>query len=179
MFSGLKEKVLYLAKIVGFKEVRFDVILEKESPAPVTYLESTYASILIWPVDNLSPNKLTKEAISAERLLDERLTERESSGVVIDGYVIIALDRFYDELKSEVLEVEQNTRLCRKHIVWEDSENWVRLERVTTLGFSLPSEISDFADVPSLDFNAQKLIDELNSTQPRALARKHDTWSAQ
>jgi len=179
MFEGLKEVVLELGASVGFEKAALELKLDDEDQVPFAYLESSYASILVWPISQLSPEKLVKHAVLAERILDEKLTGRESSGVVIDGYVIIALDRYYEDLKSVVLEIEQNTRLCRKHIVWFDAPGWARLERVTTLGITQATNLSEIESLPTLDHEAQMLMDELESTPPRALARAHDTWSAQ
>ena len=179
MFEALKELVFTLGASAGFEKVAIELDLNDEERVPFAYLESSYASILIWPISQLSPEKLIEHAVLAERILDEILTARESSGVVIDGYVIIALDKYYENLKSVVLEIEQSTRLCRKHIVWFDASGWARLERVTTLGVSKVTKLSDIGSLPTLDHEAQMLMDELESTQPRALARAHDTWSAQ
>lgn len=179
MFETLKELVFTLGASAGFEKVAIELDLNDEERVPFAYFESSYASILIWPISQLSQEKLIEHAVLAERILDEILTTRESSGVVIDGYVIIALDKYYENLKSVVLEIEQSTRLCRKHIVWFDASGWARLERVTTLGVSKVTMLSDIGSLPTLDHEAQMLMDELESTQPRALARAHDTWSAQ
>lgn len=105
MFEALKELVFTLGASAGFEKVAIELDLNDEERVPFAYLESSYASILIWPISQLSQEKLIEHAVLAERILDEILTTRESSGVVIDGYVIIALDKYYENLKSVVLEI--------------------------------------------------------------------------
>ncbi|NLT88718.1 MAG: hypothetical protein GXW93_12695 [Pseudomonas lactis] len=177
MFDILRSQVLKLFGLVGFAEAEFDSDGECQDPDNIVYLESHYASAILWPVQGSSLANLRDQASVAERLLDRKLISRESSGVVIDGYIILALSEHTEEMRTTILDIEQNTRLCRKHITWVSKGSWTRVERITSLGLTPTEEQSDVLEFPELDDAAQTLIDELSVNTPTKLARMHSQWN--
>lgn len=177
MFDILRSQVLKLFGLVGFAEAEFDSDGECQDPDNIVYLESHYASAILWPVQGSSLANLRDQASVAERLLDKKLISRESSGVVIDGYIILALSEHTEEMRTTILDIEQNTRLCRKHITWVSKGSWTRVERITSLGLTPTEEQSDVLEFPELDDAAQTLIDELSVNTPTKLARMHSQWN--
>lgn len=177
MFDILRNQVLRLFALVGFTEAEFDSDGECQDVDNIVYLESHYASALLWPVHGVSLANLRDQASVAERMLDKKLTSRESSGVVIDGYIILALAEYSEEMRTTILDIEQNTRLCRKHITWVSEGKWTRVERITALGLTPTEDQTDVLEFPELDDAAQKLIDELSVNTPTGLARMHSQWN--
>lgn len=177
MFDILKSQMVKLFDLVGFNEVEFGAVDQFQVPENLVYWESHYASALLWPVHGNSLSNLREQALAAEGLLDKKLTLRESSGVVIDGYIILALSDHTEEMRTTILEIEQNTRLCRKHITWVSEERWIRVERITSLGLTPTENRSDSLVFPELDDIAQKLIDELSVNTPTGLAKLHSKWN--
>jgi hypothetical protein len=192
MFDILKSQILKLFGLVGFSEAEFGEIQEYQNPRneaefdeaqgghdlrKIVYLESHYASALLWPVQGSSLANLRDQALIAEALLDKKLTQRESSGVVIDGYIILALSEHTEDMRTTILDIEQNTRLCRKHITWVSEGRWIRVERITSLGLTPSEEQSDVLEFPELDEVAQTLVDELSVHTPSGLAKLHSKWN--
>ena len=63
-------------------------------------------------------------------------------GLIVDGYLVIELNHEPDDTTKEILqEIESDTKVCRKYIVWpaEDESSLDRLKFITIL--SLPDPL--------------------------------------
>ncbi|MCV5736048.1 hypothetical protein OFN56_29520, partial [Escherichia coli] len=61
---------------------------------------------------------------------------REGTGRVIDASVIYAMPSVHCVPDGMITDIEQNTRLVRKHFVWMENGEWKRIGRVTMLGLA-------------------------------------------
>jgi hypothetical protein len=81
------------------------------------------------------------------------LEGEEKSGRLIDGYLLLALPAKPDgDLLTRVREIERETSLCRKHVLWPDDDNsWsASLNGVTTLGLPAAAPPSGALVEPTL-----------------------------
>ncbi|ELP26886.1 hypothetical protein F385_19 [Pantoea agglomerans 299R] len=79
-----------------------------------------------------------------------------------------------------ITDIEQNTRLVRKHFVWMENGEWKRTGRVTMLGLA-PLEQRGISAVDlRVTVSTQALLDEFESgNSPRAIALNHGSnWES-
>lgn len=72
------------------------------------------------------------------------LALENQKGLIVDGYLLIILNQAPEsEVKEVIREIEADTKVCRKHIVWPltDGKGLDRLQFVTIL--SLPEPLHD------------------------------------
>jgi hypothetical protein len=109
-----------------------DGVLENE----LGYWESSFASILMVNVTTDTAAKALTLSKLAETFLDSAIVQREHSGLVIDGYLVLATTHVNDELKAFILDIERDIRFVRKHVVTWGENGWERYERITPLGLA-------------------------------------------
>lgn len=113
-------------------------------PEEIALWSSTYAHLLLWPVEDTSPQSIERCANDAEGWFDEFLSKVEATkrGRPVDGYLVLALPcEPGTEARDEVRRLELSSRICRKHLIWpaDTAENgaadtWCRVADVTVLG---------------------------------------------
>lgn len=85
-------------------------------------------------------------------------------GLIVDGYLLLILQQKPNTKMEEIIrEIELNTKVCRKHVVWpvEDKTKLDRLQFITVLALPKPLH----SNVPNetnyeLSVKAKALIDE-------------------
>jgi hypothetical protein len=181
MISELEDIINERAVLAGFEKTEFTNEEQVHSPSGIAYWEAPYASILLYLLKRSEETSISIEIQKAERELDAKLVARETSGTIIDGYLILALPSYdSDEVTKEgwIRDVEQDKKLCRKHVVWLKQDRWIRVERITVLGLMPIANSEELIALPSEDAAANSLIEELTLGSPRAIARKHGAlWS--
>lgn len=98
------------------------------------YWESSFASILLVNITTDTGADAMRQAKIAETFLDAAIVQRERSGLVIDGYLVIASTEVNDQFKAFILDIERDIRFVRKHVVIRGKEGWERYERITPIG---------------------------------------------
>ena len=91
--------------------------------------------MLLWPL-NTKPDQMERELIVSERIADAMARAREGTGRVIDASVIYAMPSVHYVPEGMITDIEQNTRLVRKHFVWMENGEWKRTGGVTMLGLA-------------------------------------------
>jgi hypothetical protein len=123
-------------------------------PEGVLVMHNQYALIACSCVNDSE----TKAAIALKSVQEklhnfvrEVLLEFENQkGLIVDGYLLLVLGEEPDKETREVIqELEQNTKVCRKHVLWSygDEVNLERTQYVTVL--SLPRPLGEAAEVES------------------------------
>ena len=143
------------------------------------YWESEYACMLLWPL-NAKPDQMEGELIVSERIADAMARTREGTGRVIDASVIYAMPSVHCVPDGMITDIEQNTRLVRKHFVWMENGEWKRIGRVTMLGLA-PLEQRGISAVDlRVTGSTQALLAEFESgNSPRAIALNHGSkWES-
>lgn len=137
------------------------------------YWYSSFASILLVEVRCDTGAEAWKLSRRAETYLDAALVQREGNGSVIDGYLLLAMTQMNDDLKSFTLEVERDTRLVRKHVIYKGANGWERYQRITPLGLlSSFNEVQESDFIPDSAASAQ-LLESLAKLGGTELARLH------
>lgn len=114
-------------------------------PEGVLIMHNQYALIVGSYVDHSE----TKAAIALKsaqekfhNFLREALLDLENQkGLIVDGYLLLVLGEEPDKETKEVIqELEQNTKVCRKHVLWPsgDGSKLERTQYVTVLSLPRP-----------------------------------------
>ncbi|HGP4155844.1 TPA: hypothetical protein ACLMQJ_004093 [Yersinia enterocolitica] len=165
-FAGFFRKTLPVEYLAGMSEGSL-------------YWESEYACMLLWPL-NAKPDQMERELIVSEKIADAMARAREGKGRVIDASVVYAMPSVHGVSDGLITEVEQNTRLVRKHFVWMENGEWRRTGRVTMLGLA-PLEQRGISDGDlRVTGSTQALLAEFESgNSPRAIALNHGSkWES-
>lgn len=173
MFDQLLVDIDIRAVDAGFTAKNLQMAEFDELQVTSFYWESNFASILLINLMNLEYSESVKNIKISEDLLDKVLVGRERSGIVIDGYLVLAVDSEMHDLKSFIADTEKNTRFVRKHVVVKYPDQWQRVERVTSLGIATVASVTQFAINPILDPKAKKLMDEIELNGSLATAEAH------
>jgi hypothetical protein len=173
MFDQLLVDIEIRAVDAGFTAKKLQIAEFDELEIANVYWESNFASILLINLMGLEYSESVKKIIISEALLDKVLVGRERSGIVIDGYLILAVDSEMHDLKSFIADAEKNTRFVRKHVVVKYPDQWQRVERVTSLGIATVASVAQFTINPTLDPKAKKLMDEIELYGSLATAEAH------
>lgn len=139
-----------------------------EVPKGVLIMHNQYALIVGSCID-LSETKAAIALKSAQEKLHNFLREvllglENQKGLIVDGYLLLVLGEEPDKEAKEVIqELEQNTKVCRKHVLWFSGDG-TKLERsqyVTVL--SLPRPLGEAATTESsfsISNEAKKILME-------------------
>ncbi|WP_223512623.1 hypothetical protein [Pseudomonas sp. GL-B-19] len=134
--------------------------------------ESGFASLLLVDITDADASEASRLAKLAESYLDARILQREKTGAVIDGYLVLAVSSA-PEFKPFIAEVERNTLFMRKHAVIKGDEGWERYERITPLGLGRSAIVSAAPVFAPDDMGAVDLLDALASMSSKELADLH------
>lgn len=115
---------------------------------------------------------LSSQVHEAESYLDRLLASRETPGKVMDGYLILDVTYLSAELRDIACRMEQNTRLVRKHCIWE-SDNWQRVDRISVLALSIDRICTSTERPPEMDEAGQALVEELELAPAKKVATLH------
>lgn len=138
-----------------------------------------YAQIALCIVKECSIEKISDAKDGWQQKLDESLVRQEQANLtVIDGYLILALPAPPDDsLRAHIREVEMDTFICRKHVVWPEQgdapeEIWRRVFKVTVLGLPPSPELSRGVNMPALNGSQRSVWSHIREMGPeRAAAR--------
>lgn len=137
------------------------------------YWESSFASILLVYITGDTGVDALRQAKLAETFLDAAIVQRERSGVVIDGYLVIAATQVTDQVKAFILDIERDIRFVRKHVVVWGTDGWERYERITPLGLERIEEQGGAVAFTSVNADYLQLIELLAEVDSQELAQIH------
>lgn len=137
------------------------------------YWESSFASILLVDITSNTRSDALRQAKLAETFLDAALVQRERSGLVIDGYLVIAATQVNDQFKAFILDIERDIRFVRKHVVTLGADGWERYERITPLGLERIEKKGDTLVFASENNHYLQLIELLAERGSQELAQIH------
>lgn len=186
-FGQAGQQLELLCRKVGLR--RMDALPSHRvavAPPPSAMLwSSSYACLLLWPLEASAPAEIERGAGEAEGWFDELLSgvEATKSGP-IDGYLVLALpDAPGDDAKDEIRRLELSSRICRKHLIWpataqngeEPPELWCRVADVTVLG--LPEAVMAGTSElywPEIDAEAEAVWTDLLEMGAPATAQRDE-----
>lgn len=146
-----------------------DGVIENE----LGYWESSFASVLLVNITTDTGADALRQAKLAETYLDAAIVQRERSGLVIDGYLVIAATHVTEQFKAFILDIERDIRFVRKHVVTRGEDGWERYERITPLGLERIEEKEDAAVFTSENADYLQLIELLADMDSQELAQIH------
>lgn len=159
-------KVKELANQTGFAEGSIpESLKERWSPGNLL-MASNYAILIVGFAEENSSKSVSDTWMGLQSAVGEMLLTFEKDGMLIDGYLIVALPERPDEaLHASIREMELNTSVCRKHVVWPldtSDKKWDnRLRYVTVLGLPANTGIpnSNLESKKSLPPKAKEVLD--------------------
>lgn len=137
------------------------------------YWEASFASILLVNITTDTGADALRQAKLAETFLDALIVQRERSGLVIDGYLVIATTQVTEEFKAFILDIERDVRFVRKHVVIWGADGWERYERITSLGLERIEEPGDAVVFVSENTDYLQLVELLAEIGSERLAELH------
>ncbi|MEE4222738.1 hypothetical protein [Pseudomonas viridiflava] len=137
------------------------------------YWESSFASILLVNITTDTDADAMRQAKIAETFLDAAIVQRERSGLVIDGYLVIAATQVTDQFKAFILDIERDIRFVRKHVVTWGADGWERYERITPLGLERIENQGDAVLFTSENADYLQLVELLAEVDSQELAQIH------
>jgi hypothetical protein len=149
-----------LAEAVGFRRAE---TLPQDAPDSLSLelWRSDFAIIALVRVSKQDSESLDEAFTLANGWLSPVLEAEEKQGRLIDGYLLLALPSELDEgLRKRVREIERDTSVCRKHVLWPESDqSWsVSLNAVTTLGLPASGPLSNTLIEPPLPTVATRAL---------------------
>ena len=136
-----------------------------------------YAQIALCIVKECSIGAIVDAKESWQQKLDESLVRQEQANLtVIDGYLVLALpDPPDDGLRTQIRQVEMDTFICRKHLVWPEKgdtpeEMWRRLFKVTVLGLPPSPPLSGGPNMPALSGSQRSILNLIREMGPARAA---------
>jgi hypothetical protein len=159
------------------KQVGIDRIIGVEADGRIW--AGCYAQIALGIVKECVVPAIMAAKESWQMKLDESLIRQEQANLtVIDGYLILALPGPPDDgVRARIRELEMDTFICRKHLVWPEEgnlpeERWRRIFKVTVLGLPPSPALSRGVSMPALNDLQRRLWKEIREMGPaRAAAR--------
>jgi len=142
VFEVLPQQIDELVRTVGFQRAHDAGVEGRCLSAHDCMWRSPYAVILLTRVLEGTPEAITEAHTRGSELLDDVLLAEERDGKLLDGYLLIALSsQPSDGLRLACEQVDQDTAICRKHVLWPDAGgDWRgRLYRVTVFGLPITS----------------------------------------
>lgn len=137
------------------------------------YWTTKFASVLLVEVDCQTPEEAWIQTKDAEIFLDAGLLQLEKQGAVVDGYLVLALTQFNEQLRPFINDVEKDTRFVRKHVVYHNASGWQRCQRITPLGLVGPSKQAEFIEFVPENIQMTELLTSLANVKGKELARDH------
>jgi len=137
------------------------------------YWESSFASVLLVNITTDTRADALGQAKLAETFLDAAIVQRERSGLVIDGYLVIAATEITEQFKAFILDIERDIRFVRKHVVTLGADGWERYERITPLGLSRIEDPESAVVFASGNTDYLQLVEQLSEMDSQALAQLH------
>src|ERR1700686_1210649 len=138
LLSNLVQQVSALGSSVGFALEGPALPVEKNDPPEGTLIwTSSFAVMALVPVSGPPTESLRSNTNDAQEWLWRRITVEEKRAKFLDGYLLLALSTMpVDALRVQVSEIELDTSVCRKHVIWANAEgSWDhKLWAVTCLG---------------------------------------------
>lgn len=164
----------------GFSFVAVERVMTKDdsrwpqgkTPGQLGCWECGFASILLVDLTEADESQTPRLANIAEKYLDARILQREKSGAVIDGYLVLAVSPD-KKFKSFIAEIERNTLFVRKHAVFYKDDEWRRCEKITPLGLARSEAVSEVTVFSPDDSGAVDLLEALANTTSKELADLH------
>lgn len=187
-FAAAGQQLDVLCRKVGLNAaVHLPQSKQRITPPGATALwSSSYAHLLMWPVDGVSGELIERSANEAEGWFDEFLGKAEAaaSGRPVDGYLVLALPQTpAGDSGDEIRKLELSSRICRKHLIWPagtengipPAEPWCRVADVTVLG--LPeAEMAGASELywPKIDADAEAVWSDLLAHGPTVTAQRDE-----
>ncbi len=137
------------------------------------YWESSFASILLVDITTGRGVDARRHAKLAETFLDATIVQRERSGLVIDGYLVLAATQVSEEFQAFILDIERDVRFVRKHVVTWGAKGWERYERITPLGLERLDGHEEPSVFTSEEADYHQLLELLAEVGSAALAERH------
>lgn len=161
LLTLLKTQISQSGSNVGFRDGKPALDLpEAQAPANTWIWKSEFAVLALVPLASNDASNFRARTLEAKEWMWRFVKKSEDAGLFIDGYIAIAVSEKPDgELRSVVREVESDTSVCRKHVLWPVAGAWTeRLQAITTLG--LPNVVAATAAVsqPDLPVLAQRAL---------------------
>lgn len=158
-------------------------------PARAALWSSSYALLLLWPIESSESQAIEHGASEGEGWLDAALSELEAQRPErpLDGYLVIALPNPPEDRATEdIRRLELSSRICRKHLIWPSpnetiaagEDPWCRVADITVLG--LPDAVTSAGDElywPSMDSESEALWNDLLAKGAPATAQQDEDWS--
>ncbi|AVQ86866.1 hypothetical protein C7R88_05770 [Plesiomonas shigelloides] len=165
----------------GFTSPEDNILVFSDAPhwpgPPLTtqlkYWSTKFAAVLLVQIDCETPDEAWIQTRYAEAFLDAGLLQLERQGGVVDGYLVLALTQFTEELRPFINDVEKDTRFVRKHVVFQNASGWQRCQRITPLGLVDPFEQAEFIEFVPENIQMTELLTSLASVKGKELAREH------
>ncbi len=138
-----------------------------------------YAQIALCLVQECTIDALLSQTEIWQEKLDEQLLRQEQKqATVIDGYLMLILPESPDKrLRAYIREVEMDTAVCRKHVVWPEpgarpEEKWRRIFKVTALGLPPTPALLRGAQMPPLNAAQEGIWQDISTMGAGRAARK-------
>jgi len=190
LLSSLKRQVTTLGASLNFVlEPSPAQAGENQPPEGTLIWTNSFAVMILVPVPG-SNETLQPTAHDAQEWLWQRITDEEKRARFLDGYLLLALSTMpVNALRSEVSQIELDTSVCRKHVIWPNAQgSWDhKLWAVTCLGLpetqhfaredlvmpALPAVASRALKYYEADQNYQTVADKLVE-EAKLAARKNN-----
>ena len=124
-----------LAASVGFEPMEAPQ-MELANSEGAEFWRNEFALLVLADVESTS-EALKQSLHVCSDIIARYLTQQQGNRRLIDGYLLLLMPTKPDEaLRPVVQQIELNTSVCRKHVIWPDEDgNWSSaLGTVTTLG---------------------------------------------
>jgi len=138
----------------GFVDSSPIVTSYAEIPAGVTIMNNQYALVMYSSIADSEQGIKNVLRSTLEKLhssfRDVLIALENKKGLIVDGYLLLVLkEEPSDDVKDYIQEIEQNTKVCRKHVLWpsESGNNLERSQYVTIL--SLPKPLNEASNTES------------------------------
>ncbi len=139
---------------VGFRQETVLPSFDNYRPPTRSFLwRSAYAVVLLCAIKVDDRQDLIASKDEASLWMDTLLAKMELSGRFLDGYLILAFEEkpVSDSLRESIRLIEEDTSVCRKHVLWPKDGSWEgRLMRLTVLSLPAPQEPAEPIEIPVL-----------------------------
>ena len=153
----------------GFELMRSETTIASEYDlkdyVALTSLYGIAVVVYVPENDNLLSQNIQALKSKAQSYINDELIKLENNrGLIVDGYLVLVLPRQpNDTERSVVRDVETDSRVCRKNVVWlsEDGKEIERKQYITVLALPAPlSSSKNAVDGFELSAEMQSLLHE-------------------